>query len=208
MTISLGRAMAWLGAAAVVVATGRIVRLYVDYVPPNFAADFLVNREPLFASMVSPYRWAFYAHIVVSPPILLAALVLLSDRFRQRFRRVHRLLGRGQVLAILGVLVPSSLVMALHAYGGWPAGLSFVVLTVLTALCTAMGWRTAVRTQFDRHRQWMLRTFALLVSAVVLRVLSGSLSLIVTDHPEAWYIAAAWASWLVPLGIVEWFAAK
>jgi hypothetical protein len=116
---------------------------------------------------------------------------------------VHRVLGRVQVCVLLLLLLPSSVVMSAYAFGGWPAGLSFVVLSFATAFCAVTGVVCARRKRFDRHRRWMHRTFVLLCSAIALRLLSGAASLLEVPNPERAYVVASWCSWLLPLAAWE-----
>jgi uncharacterized membrane protein len=173
---------------------------YPDYFPPNFDSLFLEGREATFTGL---YPTAFYVHIFSGPFVLVNGLILLSDSLRRRHGGLHRFLGRVQVAVLLLLLLPSSVVMSQHAFGGWPAGLSFLVLSVTTAVCAVIGVVHARHRRFDRHRRWMHRTYILICSAVVLRLFSGAASLVVVPNPEAAYIAAAWASWLLPLAIYE-----
>jgi uncharacterized membrane protein len=189
----------WLAVALVLRVVATILANYPDYFPPNFGSLFLEGREATFPGA---YSVAFYVHIVAGPFALLAGLVLLSD-FSRRRRRVHRVLGRVQVCVLLLLLLPSSVMMSAYAFGGWPAGLSFVLLSFATAFCAAVGVVCARRKRFDRHQRWMHRTFVLLCSAVALRLLSGAASLLEVPNPERAYVVASWCSWLVPLAVWE-----
>jgi uncharacterized membrane protein YozB (DUF420 family) len=112
-------------------------------------------------------------------------------------------LGRIQVVILLVFVLPSSVVMSRHAFGGWPAGLSFVLLTAATASCAIMGVVQARRRRFELHRRWMLRTYVLICSAVVLRLISGAAGLVGVPSPEHAYVFAAWSSWLLPAAAYE-----
>jgi uncharacterized membrane protein YozB (DUF420 family) len=93
--------------------------------------------------------------------------------------------------------------MARHAFGGWPAGLSFVLLSAATATCAVVGVAHARRRRYDRHRRWMLRCYVLICSAVLLRLISGAAGLVGVPSVEEAYIVAAWSSWLLPLAAYE-----
>ncbi|AWM40045.1 DUF2306 domain-containing protein [Gemmata obscuriglobus] len=177
-----------------------ILANYPDYFPPNFDALFLLGREETFTGA---YRVAFYVHIFSAPVVLLGGLILLSEHVRRRYDGLHRVLGRVQVLVLLTLMLPSSAVMAPHAFGGWWAGVSFFVLSALTALCAVAGVMAARRGRYDRHRRWMLRCFVLMCSAVVLRLISGAAGLIGVSSPEGAYVVAAWSSWVIPLVLYE-----
>ena len=196
---TLRTALTLSAAVLVVKVTVEVVGGYRNYLPPDFGSDFLLGREGYF---FGPYLGAFYTHIAAGPFTLLAGLLLLSERFRLRWPRWHRLLGRTQVACILLLLTPSGLWMAFYAATGRIATVSFVTLALVTAACAAMGWRTALQRRFAVHREWMWRTFLLLCSAVVLRVLGGFGTVMEID--AAWYAAAAsWGCWVVPLGAFE-----
>lgn len=177
-----------------------IVANYPDYFPPNFDSLFLEGRETTFQGL---YRVAFYIHIFVGPFVLISGLILLSESVRQRFGKLHRMLGRVQVAMLVCLLLPTSLVMSQHAFGGWAAGLSFAALSLLTGICAILGVKYARERKFAQHRRWMLRTFILLCSAVVLRLISGMLDTLKVPHPETAYIVASWCSWLIPLVVFE-----
>lgn len=180
-----------------------ILANYPDYFPPRFDALFLQGREATFAGT---YRVAFYVHILSAPLVLVNGLVLLSERVRRRRAGLHRALGRLQVVVLLVFVLPSAAVMARHAFGGRPAGLSFALLTAATAWCAVAGVVTARRRRFDRHRRWMIRCYVLICSAVALRLLSGAAGLFEVADPEGAYVVAAWASWVLPLAGYELWA--
>lgn len=193
-------ALRWLAVALVLRVLVTIVANYPDYFPPNFDALFLQGREAMFGGA---YRVAFYAHIFAGPVVLLNGLLLLSESVRRRYRGLHRGLGWLQVVVLLGLVLPTSVVMSRYAFGGWASGLSFLLLSVATAGCAVAGVVQAKRRRYDRHRRWMLRCYVLICSAVVLRLISGAAGLLGVSNPEAAYVAAAWGSWLGPLAIYE-----
>lgn len=172
---------------------------YSNYFPPNFQSDFLQGRDGYF---FGAYQWAFYPHIASGPAALFLGMLLISERFRLRFPKWHRRLGRVHVLNVLFVVSPSGLWMAYDTSTGTIAAISFAILAVATATCSALGWRAAVRRQFAIHRCWMTRSFVLLCSAVVLRIFGGLGTVLLIRSP--WFDPlASWASWLVPLILLE-----
>jgi uncharacterized membrane protein len=198
-SITLPNLLPFVTALLIVRVTVAVVLNYRDYLPPNFESDFLQDREQYFWK---GYHWAFYTHLVSGPVSLILGMILISDRFRLRFPKWHRYLGRIQAVNVLFLVAPSGLLMASRAMTGPVAGMGFALLAVATAACMALGWRTAVQRRFAEHRRWMQRCFVLLCSAVVVRVIGGLLTVI--DYGPAWpYQAAAWGSWLVPLLVFE-----
>jgi hypothetical protein len=179
--------------------TLSIVLEYRNYVPPNFESDFLRGRESHFWGA---YSWAFYLHLISGPPSLILGTVLVSERLRRRSLAWHRRLGRLQVALVLLLVAPSGLWMAFYAATGAVAGVGLGLLAVATASCAWFGWRAAVARRFGDHRRWMWRTFVLLCSAVVLRMIGGLATVLELDA-DWLYPLSTWACWLVPLLVLE-----
>src|SRR4051812_33015086 len=84
---SPGRILALLAGVLILKVTASVISNYGNYLPPNFASDFLRGRERDFAGT---YRWAFYTHILSGPVSLILGLILIGERSRSRFPRWHR----------------------------------------------------------------------------------------------------------------------
>lgn len=196
---ALPRILALLAAILIVKTTLSVLIEYRHYFPPNFESDFLRGREAYFWGA---YGWAFFTHLMSGPACLILGGILISDRFRKTVPSWHRRLGRVQVACVLLLLTPSGLWMARYAETGTLAALGLGSLGISTAACVALGWRAAVKRRFANHRRWMWRTFILLCSAVVIRMIGGLAT--VAQFDAAWlYPASTWGSWLVPLAIFE-----
>jgi len=195
----LSRALTILAALLVCKVTLSVVIGYRNYFPPNFESDFLLGREAYFWGA---YAWAFYVHLVAGPAALLLGTLLISDRFRRAAPRWHRRLGRVQAALLLLLLVPSGLWMARHAATGAVAGWGLGTLAIATAACVVLGVRAAVARRFADHERWMWRTYMLLVSAVVIRLIGGLAT--VAQFDALWlYPLSCWISWLGPLVVLE-----
>lgn len=193
------RLLPWLTALLILKVTAAVVWGYRNYFPPNFSSDFLRGRD---AEFWNGYHWAFYAHIVSGPLSLLLGLTLLNGAFLRRFPAWHRRLGRTQAACVLLFVAPSGLWMAWYTRSGPAAALSFAALALATAACIALGWRAAVMRRFSVHRRWMQRTFTLLCSAVILRLMGGLAT--VAGVEASWFDPlASWLCWLLPLAALE-----
>lgn len=195
----LPRVLTILAALLICKVTLSVLIEYRNYFPPDFASDFLRGRESYFWGT---YQWAFYTHLVSAPPSLILGMVLVSDRLRKIAPTWHRRLGRVQVVCVLLLVAPSGLWMAYYAETGAVAAVGLGLLAIATATCVAVGWRFAVMRRFAEHRGWMRRTFILLCSAVVIRIIGGLAT--VTHFEAPWlYPLSTWASWLTPLLVLE-----
>lgn len=196
---ALPRLLRTLAAILIVKVTVSVLAEYRFYCPPDFKSDFLRGREAYFWG---PYRWAFFTHLISGPSSLILGALLISEQFRKSTARWHRRLGRIHAACVLLLLTPSGLWMACYAATGAIAAAGLGSLAITTAACVVQGWRAALARRFTDHRRWMLRTFVLLCSAVVIRMVGGLATVAQLD--AAWlYPASTWASWLVPLMIFE-----
>jgi uncharacterized membrane protein len=121
--------------------------------------------------------------------------------FRSRFPRVHRAMGRVYIAGcMIGGL--AGLYMAQYAASGFVSGLGFALLAVALLLTTGMAFMAIKRGDVQTHRNWMTRSFALILAAVTLRLYLPGLEAAFGEH--AGYAVVAWACWLPNLVVAEW----
>jgi len=189
----------WAVCLLILKVTFDIVKVYPGYWPPDFTVEFLRGRKSEF---FGTYQWAFYPHIVAGPISLLLGMLILSERIRQRFPCWHVRLGKLQIACILFFVAPSGFWMSLYARSGLGIKIGFALLAIFTGFSAWFGWRSAVQKKFVKHRIWMWRSYVLLCSAILTRLIGGAF--VVTGIDGEWtYYMAAWTSWLVPLGVYE-----
>lgn len=115
---------------------------------------------------------------------------------------LHRLLGVVYVVAV-GLSASGAALILPFALGG-PAGVAgFLLLTLFWLSCTAMGVLAATAGNRAEHQAWMMRSYALTLAGVSLRlqllVLTG-----LADLPfDAVYVFTAWTSWAPNLVVCE-----
>ena len=145
---------------------------------------------------------AFVVHAVSASLALMLGPLQLVAVWRTRFPALHRWLGRGYVAAVaVGWL--SSLPLALNAMTGAVAALGFLALGVAWVAATGMGLLCALQRRFAEHRRWMLRSYALTMAAITLRIyLGGSIALGVDEQLS--YPVIAWLCWVPNLLGAEW----
>ncbi len=191
--------MGLLAGVLILKVTASVVFHYHDYLPPNFASDFLRDRERYFFGV---YQWAFYTHILSGPASLILGLILIGKQARRRFPTWHRQLGRIQVVCVLSFVTPSGLWMSRYAAAGPIAAVGLAVLAVATAVCVLLGALATRARRFADHRRWMWRCYLLLCSAVVLRLIGG-LATVAGVEAEWLDPLANWISWLIPILLFE-----
>ena len=158
-------------------------------------------------SVVSIGWWkvAFYVHVFTSIFVLLAGFTQFSSRILQQYPILHRLMGRLYVVIILILSGPAGFLLAIKANGGWSSQLAFILLAVLWWGSTFLAWRRVVGGDIQSHRAFMVRSFALTLSAITLRAWKWLIVFLWAPPPMDVYRLVAWLGWIPNLLIAEWY---
>lgn len=178
-----------------------MLQIIARYVTFSTDVGFLQIKQDYLGHTV--WLVAFYVHVFSSIVALLAGFTQFSSAIRQRYPRLHRAVGRAYVFTILGVTGPAGFIMAFYANGGWTSRLAFVVLSILWWGSTALAWRAALARRMGAHRAWMLRSFALTLSAVTLRLWKMGLAHAVGLPPMDLYRVVAWLGFVPNMLVIE-----
>ena len=149
------------------------------------------------------YRVAFFSHVFSSVLVLLAGIIQFSERVRLRFPVIHRKLGIFYVATILLVSAPSGFIMALHANGGLSSKVSFVLQAVLWGFFTWLAFKSALQRNWEKHREMMIRSFALTLSAISLRAFKWLIVHVWGLPPMDTYRIVAWLGWGFNFAVAE-----
>lgn len=139
--------------------------------------------------------------------LLLGPLQFLGF-IRTRARSLHRWTGRVYLLACLVGGVAGGLLAPFTAAGPIAAS-GFLLLGLVLLWVSALGWRAAaIKRNFNEHRNWMIRSFALILAAVTLRLYLPAAMVAGFDFVAA-YQWIAWLCWVLNLAIAEaWIASR
>ena len=180
--------------ALMLLATGVALYAFGLLVSPGSGAPFI--RE-------SPVPWAFQLHFLGGGLALLLGPWQFVTGPRVRRRAWHRATGYAYAVSVL-VGIGGGAVLAPYAQTGLVAITGFGALALCTLVSTARAVQLARQHEIDRHRDWMTRSFALILAAVTLR-LQLPLSLMNGLAFEVVYPIIAWACWVPNLLIAEWW---
>ena len=106
-------------------------------------------------------------HAIAGTFALLIGPVNFSSRIRERFRKLHRSLGK---LYMISVLVGAATGIALAS--GRPGLPGTAMQATAWIVCTTAAFITARNRHFIQHRQWMTRSYAVTFTFVSSRVLN------------------------------------
>ena len=164
-------------------------------------ASFLQIKQDYIENKV--WLTAFYVHVFSSLFALLAGFTQFSKNIRLHYPKVHRWIGRSYVINILLITGPAGLLMSFYANGGSSSRLAFLILSVFWWYFTLQAWRAALARDFARHRAFMLRSYALTLSAITLRLWKLGMAHYFGLPPMDIYRVAAWLGFLPNYLLVE-----
>lgn len=160
------------------------------------ALRYLLPHVPFPVEMenFTQRRLALSLHALGGAIALLAGPLQFVSRFRESNWNRHRLLGWIYCGAVL-LGWCSSLWIAPHSQTGWIASAGFLALGAAWIVATGLAVRFILQGDAVRHERCMIRSFALTVAAITLRMY---LPLIFVFHwPFAIaYPAIAWLCWI------------
>lgn len=158
----------------------------------------------------------FYAHLFGTSVALLLGPLQFSNQILVKYRQAHRGLGRGYLFfgsmgSIAGLVMTRGIIAGLIGAAGFGLMAILWLITGVTAL-------VMIRSrQVKRHKQWMIRNYALTWAALTLplwlRVLMALGSVFLLDpiyvgDSEALFIdvygLATWLAWIPNLLLAEW----
>lgn len=140
-------------------------------------------------------------HVAGAATALLIGAAQFVGPLRRRWPAAHRWTGRVYAVACLvGGL--GGLMLAPGSTAGPVANWGFGLLALAWIATTAMGWRMALGRDLVAHRRWMIRSWALTLAAVTLRLQMLGVAFMPVDGVEA-YRVIAWLCWVPNLMVAE-----
>ncbi len=164
-------------------------------------AGFLATKSPeLLSSTV--WKIAFYGHIIFGGISLMIGWTQFSTKWRIQNVALHRTIGK---IYIIWVLISGlcGIGIAVVATGGIISQLGFVSLGVIWLSTTIVAFIAIKNSQIERHKNFMIYSYAACFAAVTLRIWLPLLTMTFQDFIVAYRIVA-WLCW-VPNIIVAYF---
>ena len=144
---------------------------------------------------------AFMMHISGMMFAVLAGPWQFLRRLRERHFGFHRTLGKLYIAgAIVGAL--GGLYMAQFSASGTASDLGFTLLAIGVLLTTTLAFMRIRSGVVQSHREWMTRSYALVFSAITLRLYMPFLEEAFGEHDG--YAIVAWACCVPNLAFAEW----
>jgi hypothetical protein len=148
---------------------------------------FLIDPAHPAWNHYEPFKWWLLPHGIAGACALLLAPMQFAEGLRRRHTALHRTMGTIYVVSAC-ILAPVGLyIQYLDEAQG--AARSFTIETVIQAsalmITTGIGCYFALKRQFTYHRQWMIRSCAVALTFLEVRLIVGIFGL---DQPLDWHV--------------------
>lgn len=165
---------------------------------------FIVDHGDPQWTYYAPVRGLLLLHGIAGLVALLLGATQFSTRLRTARPALHRLLGRCY-LAGVAVAAPLAIVITV-LHNGLPTRIALITQSALWLLASSLALVFVRRRDFVRHREWMIRSYAMTLFFLIDRVLDaipGLADLDADGNPTISWISILIA-WVVPTLIIAW----
>lgn len=174
---------------------------YVQLIAYEFAT---VQLPVIRASPVSEHL-----HRLGGSLLVLAGLLQFSDRLRRTRPRMHRAAGWLYVPLALLAALSGAYMACTHSFGGVLEVVPSLVFGAAMVVVTLVALALARRRRFEAHREWMIRSYALVLGPMTIRIVYVPMWMLfgVPERHTAWI--SFWIGWLFNVAVAEaWIRAR
>lgn len=193
----------WYLAVYLVLSAGifLMIKMIIAYTGFRDDAGFLRFKQDLTGN--SLWMTAFYIHVFSAVFCLAAGFTQFSATLLKKNRNLHRILGRCYVYNILLINFPVAMIMAIYANGGLPTQIAFVLLDCLWFWFTLKAVTDVRKGNVKGHKEFMIRSYALTLSALSLRTWKMILVNTTSLDVDTIYMIDAWLAFIPNLVVAE-----
>ncbi|HWA17153.1 MAG TPA: DUF2306 domain-containing protein [Gemmatimonadales bacterium] len=159
------------------------------------------DRSEFMAELFGRLPTAMLFHLGGGAVALVSGAFQVQRRIRTRSVRLHRWLGRAYVMGIVSAAA-AALPLALLSQHDWITRTGLTVLALLWLATTLLGLEAILRGDQVSHQRWMVRSYALTVAAIMLRLYMPITVALGIEFDTA-YRAVVWLCWVPNLLLVE-----
>ncbi len=168
--------------------------MVLSWVVVLYGALYLLLRERMFppqlADSFKARPWGIYPHVIVGMLGLALGPLQFHPRIQAR-TALHQTIGKFYIgIALLVGLV--GLYMSVYSFGGPITHFGFGLLATGVLITTALAYRSVRLGKYALHREWMIRSYALMFAAPTLRLW---LPLLISAYQGQFLPAYRWVAW-------------
>ena len=151
-----------------------VVGLMIAYVVPHDESFLVHPKDPMWLHY-EPFKWWLLPHGIAGACALLLGPMQFSNRLRNRFRKLHRVVGR---IYVAGVFVAAPLGLYIQYFeermgDARSFSIAAAVDAALWMTTTGIALVFILRGKVQEHRHWMTRSFAVALVFLEVRVIGG-----------------------------------
>lgn len=169
----------------------------------TFSKDFSFIEERSFLFESNFYNTCFYIHIAAGALCIGAALIQFSRYILKKSKAIHRFSGKIYVFVVLFLGAPTGLYMSFFAKGSFGERALFMFMAGWWFVTTLYGLTTIHKRNVIAHKVWMMRSYAMAMTAVSFRVFHIIFYLLNWGHLENYEISL-WISVIGNMLFAEW----
>jgi Predicted membrane protein (DUF2306) len=169
----------------------------------SFGSDFSFIEERSFLFKNSFYYTCFYIHIAAGAICIGTALIQFSRYILKKSKAIHRFSGKIYVFVVLFLGAPTGLFMSFFAKGSFWERALFMFMAGWWFITTLYGLTTIHKRNVVAHKVWMMRSYAMAMTAVTFRVYHIVFYMMGWGHLEN-YELSLWISVIGNMLFAEW----
>lgn len=172
----------------------------------SYALSFFLLSDmgdPSFKESFEAIPVSARLHIIPGGLALILGALQFHPGVRRRWINIHRNTGRVYVVLVL-IAAVAGLILAWSAPREPATRLGFGSLAVVWFYTASMAYLSVRAGNIKLHQQWMIRSYALTLAAVTLRVQLGFYQGVMGLTFDEAYAIVAWFCWIPNLIVAEW----
>jgi len=169
----------------------------------SFSKDFDFIQERSFLFKSNFYNTCFYIHIAAGALCIGTALIQFSRYILKKSKAIHRFSGKIYVFVVLFLGAPTGLYMSFFAKGSFWERALFMFMAGWWFITTLNGLTTIHKRNIVAHKVWMIRSYAMAMTAVTFRVYHILFYVMGWGHLEN-YELSLWISVIGNMLFAEW----
>jgi uncharacterized membrane protein len=137
--------------------------------------SFLVHPNDPVWQHYHPFRWWLLPHGLAGACAIFLGPLQFSDRLRQRFTKLHRVVGRIYIVSAVILAPLGAYIQYFQERMGAPRSFTIAagVDAFLLMTTTGIAFAFILNGKVQQHRQWMTRSFAVAIVFLEVRVILG-----------------------------------
>lgn len=170
----------------------------------SYAVALLLSadlRSNFVQQLISTFPYIAPIHFIGGALAIVVGALQFPAWIRRKHLTLHRYLGRTYVIAIFFSGI-AGLILAVNSVAGPVAQSGFALMAIVWMMTTGLAFMSIRRGEINAHKQWMMRSYAVTVAGVTLRLYLGIGFAAGLSFSE-FYPYLAWLCWVPNLVLME-----